>query len=83
MVRKLAPDVVRAVLREGEDWSGDPALYIRVIVTDGSLGMDREVSRRVRKTMTEDLRLDELDRISYFKFRTVSEQEALREPSWE
>jgi hypothetical protein len=85
VVRKLAPDVVRVVLRDAPDWSGDPAIYVRVILSDESVKEDRlgEVTSRVRKTISDELRLDDLDRIPYFKFRTASEQARLREQSWE
>jgi hypothetical protein len=85
VVRRLAPDVVRVVLRDAPDWSGDPAIYVRVLLADeattgGRLG---EVVSRVRETISEELGLDRLDRIPYFKFRSVSEQAKLREASWE
>ncbi len=30
----LAPDVVRIRLNIAQDWSGDPAIYFRVILSD-------------------------------------------------
>ena len=30
----LAPDVVRIRFNVGEDWTGDPALFFRVVLTD-------------------------------------------------
>jgi len=86
VVRKLAPDVVRIVLRDTEDWTGDPALYIRVLLSDESVPQNdrlREVTEHARKVIRNELRLDDLERIPYFKFRTVSEQAKLREKSWE
>jgi len=85
VLRKLAPDVVRVVLQDWEDWTGDPALYIRVLLSDESVQDGRlfEVAEHARKVIRDELKLDDLDRFPYFKFRTVSEQAKLREKSWE
>jgi hypothetical protein len=85
VVRKLAPDVVRVVLNDAPDWSGDPAIYVRVILSDEAVREDRlaEVTARVRGTIFDKLGLGNLDRIPYFKFRAVSEQAKLREKAWE
>ena len=84
-VRRLAPDVVRVVLNDAPDWSGDPAVYIRVILSDEAVRKDRlaEVTAHIREALYEELDLAHLDRIAYFKFRSASEQARLREKAWE
>jgi hypothetical protein len=85
VVRRLAPDVVRVVLSDAPDWSGDPAIYVRVILSDEAVLKDRlaEVTAHVRETIYDELDLAHLDRIPYFKFRAASEQARLREKAWE
>jgi len=84
IARDLAPDVVRIRLDVTPDWTGDPALYFRVTLSD-------EASRRrplldvtglVRAKVAEELRLEELDHHPYFRFRSYSEQAKLQDPAW-
>jgi hypothetical protein len=81
----LAPDVVRIRLNIAQDWSGDPALYFRVILSDEASQRDRlaGTAERVREKLSGDLRLDELDHLPYFKFRSQSEQANLKERAWD
>ncbi len=85
IARDLAPDVVRVRLNISHDWSNDPAIYFRVILSDEASQGDRlaDVAGRVRSKLIDELRLDELDHISYFRFRSQSEQSELREKAWD
>jgi len=85
IARDLAPDVVRIRLNISQDWSNDPAIYFRVILSDEASRGDRlaDVAARVRSKLFDELRLDELDHISYFRFRSQSEQSELREKAWD
>jgi hypothetical protein len=85
IARKLAPDVVRIRLSSKPDWSGDPAIYFRVILSDEASRKERlpETAARVRTAIFDELDLASLDRIPYFKFRSESEQAVLREQAWE
>lgn len=82
---ELAPDVERIRLHVGEDFSGDPALYFRVLLSDEASRKERlaAVARTVRERLSEDLQLDDSDRFPYFRFRSKSEQAMLREAIWE
>jgi hypothetical protein len=85
IARDLAPDVVRIRLNAKPDWSEHPALYFRVTLSDEGSRDDRlwEVTRLVRQKITDELQLDDLEDISYFKFRNKSEQAKLQDPAWE
>jgi hypothetical protein len=85
IARELAPDVVRIRLNVAQDWSGDPAIYFRVTLSDEASRRDRlaDVTRLVREKLSDELRLDELEHISFFRFRSQSEQTTLRDPKWE
>jgi hypothetical protein len=85
IARELAPAVVRIRLEVGRDWSEDPAIYFRVILSDEASQQKRlgEASKIIRAKLSDALQLSELDRIPYFWFRSQSEQAKLREAAWE
>ena len=83
--QELAPDVVRIRFNLGEDWSGDPAVFFRVVLSDDAsrMGRLREMGRRVQRVLAERARPEELGLLAYFNYRNVSEQAEMKEPSWE
>jgi hypothetical protein len=85
IARDLAPDVVRIRLNIRHDWSGEPALYFRVILSDEASRRERlaEVTGRVRASLSDELRLASLEHIPYFRFRSQSEQAAMQEKAWD
>jgi hypothetical protein len=85
IARDLAPDVVRIRLNIRPDWSGEPALYFRVILSDEASRRERlaEVTGRVRSSLSDELRLASLEHFPYFRFRSQSEQATLREKAWD
>ena len=85
IAKDLAPDVVRIRIRLGEDWTEHPAIYLRVILSDEACRPGRlsEVVRTVRGKFDDSFGLWESDRIPYFKFRSLSEQEKIKEAAWE
>jgi hypothetical protein len=86
IARALAPDVVYVRFNVSHDWSGDPAIYFRVLLSDEAASHRErlvEVAGRVRQALSDGLGLAELDHISYFHFRTQSEQAGLREKAWD
>ena len=85
IARDLAPDVVRVRLNVAQDWSEDPAIYFRIILSDEASRRDRlaDVTSRVRRKFGDELRLAELDHIPYFRFRSQSEQAKLQERAWD
>jgi hypothetical protein len=85
IARDLAPDVVRIRLNVRHDWSGEPALYFRVILSDDASRRERlaEVTDRVRASLSDKLRLDSLEHFPYVRFRSQSEQATLQEKAWD
>ena len=82
--RDLAPEVVRIRYNIGEDWTGDPAIFFRVLLSDeaskeeGLLG----VMERVESRLVDELKPRDLGLFTYFNFRSKSEQDDLKEESW-
>jgi hypothetical protein len=85
ITRRLAPDVIRIRVNTGLDWSEHPALYFRVILSDEASQADRlaDVTAEITTTLYNELGLAELDHIPYFRFRSESEQEKLKEKGWD
>lgn len=84
VVRELAPSVVHIRFDIGEDWSGDPAIFFRVLLSDEAVTSEnlRKVTAQVRKRLDEKIDFREIGLFSYFNFRSQSEQAKLLEPSW-
>ena len=86
IAQELAPDVVHIRLQMGQDWSYDPAIYFRVVLSDEASQLDRlgKTAKRVRETLYEKLNLLELTHLSYIRFRSKSEQAKMRDdPAWD
>jgi hypothetical protein len=83
--KKFPADVVRIRHSFGEDWSGDPAIYFRIVLSDEASRRERlaDTTRRIRSELTDDLLLDESEYIPYFDFRSRAEQDKLKDPEWE
>ena len=81
----LFPDVVRIRYHLGQDWAGTTALFIRVVIADEAYNDGRlpQIFRKARLELVEQVKPNDLGRILYVNFRTVSEQAKLKEPEWE
>jgi hypothetical protein len=78
--------VLRIRYSLGEDATDDEAIFFRVLLTDKAGRRDKifENTQRISQKI-EDI-VDPRDRfglLSYFKYRTASEQEELKEAKWE
>jgi hypothetical protein len=81
----LKPSIVRIKATLGEDTSGQPAIYFRVLLTDAASKPARlgQVSRRVRSMIVEEL--DPFNKwgvYPYVRFRSESEQALMNDPNW-
>lgn len=82
---KLAPDVVRIRYSLEEDWTGAPAVFFNVLMTDDAVTDKRirEATKKVKWAIRDGMEpLEEWGVHPYFHYRSVSEQEQAKEPSW-
>lgn len=81
---ELAPDVVRIRYTIGEDWTGEPSIFFRVLLSDAASrpGGLATIARRVSSLLRKEVRPDELGLHSYHNFRSESEQFELKDPAW-
>jgi len=80
----LAPDVVRIRYSFADDWTGDPSIFFRVVLTDEAFhrGRPSEMAERVSTTVRSEVDPDQFGLHSYFNYRIVSELAERPEPSW-
>jgi hypothetical protein len=83
VVRSLSPDVVHIRYDIGRDWSGDWAIFFRIMLSDeASRARLRETTTQVVWRLADRLDFTSLGLIPYHNFRSVSEQSVLREEAW-
>jgi hypothetical protein len=80
----LAPDVVRIRYSFGSDWTGDPSIFFRIVLSDDASRKTQlsETAQRVALTILNEVDTEQLGLHCYFNFRSLSEQAELREPAW-
>ena len=79
----LRPDIVRIRYEVGEDWSGQWAIFFRVVLSDDAAKHRlREVATNVERRLAERMDFQALGVFPYHNFRSESEQAALREVAW-
>ncbi|MGO4882892.1 MAG: hypothetical protein ACLP59_19035 [Bryobacteraceae bacterium] len=82
--KKLAPDVQWIRYDVTTDWSGDRAIFFRIMLSDEASRETRlaKITKRVEALLSEKLHLDDSDLLSYFSYRSRSEQAMLKESAW-
>jgi hypothetical protein len=79
----LRRDIVRIRYEIGEDWSGQWAIFFRVVLSDDAAKHRlRQVTTNVAWRLAERLDFQALGVFPYHNFRSDSEQAALREEAW-
>ena len=80
--QNAGPDVVRIRYEIGEDWSGQWAIFFRIVLTDDAARKRlREVATKVVWGL-QQLDFPSMGVFPYHNFRSVSEQAMLQEPAW-
>ena len=78
--QRLAPEVVSIIPTLGNDWSGEPAVFFMVILSDAASLRDRilTTSNRVQQVLNDEVQpLEQWGVLPYFNFRSQSEQARL------
>ena len=84
IAHELSPAVLHIRYEIGQDWSGDWAIFFRVLLSDEASHPHalRHVTTRVGGRLAEKIDFAALGLRPYFNFRSRSEQEKMREPAW-
>ena len=75
--QQLAPNVVDIIPTLGDDWSGEPAVFFLVILTDAASRRDQllRVTNQVSHFIDREVEpLEQWDVLPFFNFRSQSEQ---------
>lgn len=80
----LAKTVVRIRYEFADDWTGDPSIFFRVVLTDRAARRPKlhENARTVESTLEREVRPLEYGLNYYFNFRSLKEQNELNDPLW-
>jgi hypothetical protein len=88
-VRKVedlfAPQLVRIQYTLENNHYGDPSISFRVLVSDDAAhDIDQlyALSKKISHALINEAATHEIGLQAYFSYRTVSEQEKLRDPMW-
>lgn len=80
----LRPEVVRIRYEVGDDWSGDPSVFFRVVLADNA-SSEKVLYRnmqRVTQALLDAVKPNDLGLHAYFDFRSKTEQDELNEATW-
>lgn len=83
--RKLGKEIVRVNYSLGTDSTGEPSIFFRIVLTDAASREDKlaEVTGRVATILFDEIRpYENWGLLSYFSFRSKSEQEKRSDPEW-
>lgn len=85
VIEKFGPDVVHAAYSLGEDSTGDPSIFFRIVLTEAAA---REENLMVVTGRIASLIFDELQPVEnwglypYFYYRSLSEWHRSKDPEW-
>ena len=85
MIPLLGPDVERLRYSLEEDWSGDPAIYFKIVLSDEASSEDRlrPTTEQIEATIDRHLHpLTQWGLFCYINYRTHSELLARQEKAW-
>jgi hypothetical protein len=88
-VRRVEKSFSSRVVRIGytleEDHVGHPSISFRILVYDevGPVAKLRQLWGEISRALMNEVKTEENGLHSYHSFRTVSEQEKLRDPAWD
>lgn len=77
-------EVVHIRYSVSHDWSGDLAIFFRVLLSDTASRAEAlaDVTGRISGKLFDSLQQSGSDYIPYFYFRSQSEQKKLNDPEW-
>lgn len=84
VVQEMSPRVLHIRYEIGQDWSGDSAIFFRVLLSDEASRPHvlRQITTSIGQRIAEKIDLAGLGLRPYFNFRSRSEQEKMQEPAW-
>ena len=84
--KTYASEIVRIRVSEAPDHSGDPALFFRVLLVDGTVETPvdaTKISSKIRSALAKEFSLNDLEIPVVIRFRSLSEQKEQQSPEWD
>ena len=83
-IKALAPTVVRIRFDFGSDWTGDPSIFFRIVIADEAAKRPKlsDIAESIESILLKEVNVEEHGLHAYFNFRSLSEQDNLKEPAW-
>ena len=81
----LGPDVLGLRYALGQDWSGEPAIFFRIVLSDRTSRRDQlhNATSQIENALMQRLEpLEQWGVLPYFSYRSQSEQAVLQEEAW-
>ena len=78
---ELGPDVVDLTYTLGEDWSGDPAIFFTIVLSDRAARRDQlyKLTSEIQDVIVQHIEpLEQWGVLPYFSYRSQAEQAALQ-----
>ena len=85
LIPTLGPDGVRLRYTLGEDWSGDSAIFFRIVLSERASRRDQlySATRQIESAIVQRLEpLEPWGVLPYFSYRSQAEQAVLQEEAW-
>jgi hypothetical protein len=82
---KFPSEVVRIRHYIGHDWAGDPSITFRIVLSDDAAAREHlsEVTAPIEEEIFDELGRRESEYYPYFQFRSKTEYDTLKDPTWD
>jgi hypothetical protein len=83
--QSLGSDVVRLRYTLGQDWTGESAIFFRIVLSDRASRRDQlwNSTSQIETAIVQHLQpLEQWGVLPYFNYRSQSEQATLQEEAW-
>jgi hypothetical protein len=84
-VRNLGPEAVHVAYNIGEDSTGEPSIFFRIVLADSAIDEDTLADRTwaIQSTIMDQLEpIENWGLHPYFNFRSQSEHQSRIDPAW-
>ncbi len=84
-VSKLGPEAVQVFYNWAEDWTGEPSIFFRIVLTDNAAREENlmDVTGRITTFLFDELRtIERWGLHPYFNFSSQSELKRYKDPDW-
>ena len=79
---RIRPDLIESInVREDEDWSGDPSLFVDVFLAPDAEAFDTDTLTDIRLRLTQELLAHGERRFAYMRFRDRLGEEEEESPA--